>query len=693
MTDRQVVALAACATLGAWWAGGPHPWLGAAAVLCALALHRPWMLCAGAAVLSAGLALRAADGLDPLPPGPVVGTAVLLTDPRPEPGGRVSAEMRWRGHHVEARAEGAAGKALLERLAGEQVGLSGRVERSPPSTPWRRSRHLVGRIVIERVDGWRPGSPAHRLANGVRRFLDRGARSVPERPRAVLFGFVLGDDRHQPPELVDDFRGSGLSHLLVVSGQNVAFVLLVASPLLGRVAYRPRLLLTLAVIVAFALATRLEPSVLRASAMAGVAAAAAAAGREASGWRCLSLAVTGLVLVDPLLVHSLGFRLSVAASVGILGLSRPLARSLPGPRLLAEAAGVTVAAQLAVAPLLIGAFGGVPMAALPANLLAAPVAGVIMTWGLVGGLVAGAAAVWGGGAGEVIAAALHLPTRLLVGWVTAVAHAGARLPLGEVGWAGLAAMGVGLGAMMAAARTGAAVGTVRAAGCALTLVSVVAVGGAARGRPPMVAEVAEGAVLWRTAGSAVLVVDRPVDARRLLDGLRRSGAGGLDVIAVRPADPRTREAVGAVVRGRSVGLVVATDPRGIAGAQRPAGGSSITLPGLEVEIAAEAGSFRARVRPARPPPVTFAGRGAVPGRTALRHQHPQRRHGDPQPHPGLVLRRRRLLRLRRLPVQGGEAGGRRRRRARRGRGEGGARTRSDRGGRARPGRPRGGGTA
>ena len=128
---------------------------------------------------------------------------------------------------------------------------------------------------------------------------------------------------------------------------------------------------------------------LRATVMAGGSALAAARGRQAGGARLLAATVAGLVVLDPLLVHRAAFRLSVAASAGILLAARALADSIPGPRVFRETAGVTLAAQAAVTPLLLTGFGPVPVAALPANLLAAPVAGPLMVWGITGGLVAG----------------------------------------------------------------------------------------------------------------------------------------------------------------------------------------------------------------------------------------------------------------------------------------------------------------
>src|SRR5439155_21601600 len=50
------------------------------------------------------------------------------------------------------------------------------------------------------------------------------APGVPGERRAVLEGIVLGDDAALSDGLRQDFRASGLYHLLAVSGQNVVLV-------------------------------------------------------------------------------------------------------------------------------------------------------------------------------------------------------------------------------------------------------------------------------------------------------------------------------------------------------------------------------------------------------------------------------------------------------------------------------------
>jgi len=423
------------------------------------------------------------------------------------------------------------------------------------------------------VGEWEAGGPLTRLANGVRSLLRRGAEPLPSDQRALFLGFVLGDDRGQPVEVADDFDAAGLQHLLVVSGQNVAFVLVVAGPLLRRLGRRPRLAATVALLVVFATVTRFEPSVLRATMMAGLAGLGVALGRQASGVRVLSLSVAALVMADPFLVQSVGFRLSVAASGGILLLARPLAEAVPGPRVLVLPLAVTLAAQAGVAPVLIPVFGPMPAAAVPANLLAEPVAGLVMMWGCSAGLVAGVF-------GAPVAAVLHWPTGLGIGWVAAVARWAADLPLGRVGPGGVVALAGGLGALALAARRGR-----RGPG----VVAVLAVGVLLVVPVPWV-EVA-GAELWRSVDApsgrimTVLVIDGTAAASPLLAGLRERDIESVDLLVARSGGSRTVDALTALRTRIEVGVVWAPVGHRIPGAETPPRGAT-TLAGLSIDVSA-----------------------------------------------------------------------------------------------------------
>lgn len=529
MSDGQAVLVAVAVALGAWWHGSVPVVVGVALVGTALVARWPWLLAIGGFVLAAGLAARAWAGLDPVAPARFSGPVTLLADPADTPYG-VRVDVRVGARRVELEASGAAAGAVARSLAGERLVVRGRLGPPPPDAPWLVPRHVVGRLRVttaERLDG---GTAPWRAANRFRRLLLRGAAVIPEPERSLYGGFVLGDDRGQPPEVVDDFRGSGLTHLLVVSGQNVAFVLVLMSPLTRRTDLGGRWAVTIAVIAAFGVVTRFEPSVLRASAMAAVAVTASWAGRPTGTLRLLALAVAGLVLVDPLLVHSVGFQLSVAASAGIAVLAPVVAAHLRGPAWWREAIGVTVAAQLGVAPVLVPRFGGLPVVALAANVVAVPVAGLVTTWGLPAGVIAGVG-------GSAVDRVVHLPTRLLIGWVAMVARVAASLPLGELGAGHLLAITAAGSTAVALARHRPVRVVPRRVAEAL-VVLVLLQPALALHHPPPEVSVAGGSTLRRAGGATVLDLRGSPWVPDLLEDLRRAGVRRIDVLrSDAPLDP------------------------------------------------------------------------------------------------------------------------------------------------------------
>jgi competence protein ComEC len=542
MSDRAVVAMAVAAAAGARVAVAVPLAPAVAIVVVVLVLRRPWLLVLAVGVLASSLGARSWLGLNDPITGPVDGWATLVSDPRPTERG-VSVDLRLDGDRYRATAFGSQAGQLRRRAAGETVEIDGVARRPrPDELIWLAPHHIGGRLDIAAVGDWSPGGPATRLANLLRRTLDRGADVMSDDHRALFAGFVLGDDRHQRPQVVDEFRASGLSHLLAVSGQNVAFVLAIVSPGLRRLALGSRFFATVAVIAFFALVTRYEPSVLRASAMAGLAALAATLGREASGIRLLALAVTGLVLVDPILVHSLGFGLSIAASAGILLLGPVIAGPLPGPRWFASAVGITLGAQLGVAPLLVPTFGGLPLVALPANLLAAPAAGPLVAWGMTAGVAAG----WLEPLADVVPRVLHVPTNLLIGWIAGVARTTARLPLGELRLRHLLVVAGMLSILLlrrssspVSTRLGRGLDLARSRPVGLAAVVVLGLVGASVVRlavwPSAVhATPAEGAEVWiddRTH-AAVLALDGQARASPVLEGLRELAVRHLALLVV-----------------------------------------------------------------------------------------------------------------------------------------------------------------
>lgn len=195
---------------------------------------------------------------------------------------------------------------------------------------------------------------------------------------SILSGFILGERRDIPEEYQTMFRNTGTLHLMAVSGSNVGLVLAVfACPLLlFRIPRKVRIAILLAVIIFFALLTRLEPSVVRASIMAAV-------GLLAYGWirkpdyvNVMGLAGLLMLIWNPMQVFDVGLQMSFAATFAIIYfIPKPLAylsrfrlfdfRLL---RWLTALSVTTLAAQLAVMPLLARYFNNVPLSGIAANI-------------------------------------------------------------------------------------------------------------------------------------------------------------------------------------------------------------------------------------------------------------------------------------------------------------------------------------
>ncbi len=91
--------------------------------------------------------------------------------------------------------------------------------------------------MIEAETATSAGTPrggAEGAVDAVRERAERAlGRGMPEREAALARGFVLGQDDGIDPATREDFKRSGLAHLLAVSGQNVILLCLLAWPLLA----------------------------------------------------------------------------------------------------------------------------------------------------------------------------------------------------------------------------------------------------------------------------------------------------------------------------------------------------------------------------------------------------------------------------------------------------------------------------
>jgi competence protein ComEC len=317
-------------------------------------------------------------------------------------------------------------------VRGDRVRIEGTLER--PDDPGfadalRRKGIAVSFQAREVVRLGGSASPFVRATQVFRGFVGRSiTRLFPPREAGLLLGLVLGDDSKLDPSLARDFHATGLGHLLVVSGENVAMVLapVLAFAIWAGMARWGRFALGVVTVGFFVVLTGAEPSVLRAGVMATMTLLGVLLGKPRSTGTILSGAVLLLIVLDPWLVWSVGFQLSVAATAGMVvfatAFAERLGRVVPTP--VAMAAGTTLAAQLGVTPLLLFHFHEVPGATVIANLAAFPAVAPALLLGIAASVTG---LVWMP-LGRVLAFFAGLPMRYLEG----VADVLAKAPIGWV---------------------------------------------------------------------------------------------------------------------------------------------------------------------------------------------------------------------------------------------------------------------
>lgn len=370
---------------------------------------------AGRAVPSAmvaatlGVALVAAGGsaarLATLAGGPLADLA--STGGRASIEATVTAEPRpiARGWQVIVRVDQLDGVATRQRAAltldEDPPALGERWELVASARPlpdggygrWLSRQHAA--VVLDPVSMTVIASPG-RLATGSEYVRERVRQAATRHNEpatgGLLVGFVIGDRRLLPDADQEAMRATGLTHLTAVSGSNVAIVIGGVLGLVSLLGLHARLRWAAVGLMLpwFAFITRFEPSVSRASTMAGILLLATIAGRARDARHALAAAVLVLVLVDPRLAGSLGLLLSATATAGVLIVAPLVRRRLPDrlPRRLAELTSISIGAQIAVLPLLLATFGEVGLASVPANVVAVPFAAIAATLGFVGTAVA-----------------------------------------------------------------------------------------------------------------------------------------------------------------------------------------------------------------------------------------------------------------------------------------------------------------
>jgi competence protein ComEC len=318
-----------------------------------------------------------------------------------------------------------------EYVYGDVIRVEGGFRASPASGYYRKEGiGAVVRLPQLELIGRNDGSPVLHVLFGFRKsILSALTSSLSPDQAAFLGGLILGRSVGFSQELRDEFKATGTTHLVALSGYNVSIIVLAVAGLLG-FWFSRRIIFGISAltIVAFVLMTGAEASVVRAAIMGVILLVSERAGRPFLMRNAITLAATVMVILNPhVLLFDVGFQLSFFAFLGIVYLQPAIISFFhlslePGVFGWRKNLITTTAAQLMVLPLLLYYFGFFSPISFITNLL---IIGFIPYTMLFGPLI-----YLGHLISPLLGIFISLPARVLLGYELGVIHFFSQVSLG-----------------------------------------------------------------------------------------------------------------------------------------------------------------------------------------------------------------------------------------------------------------------
>jgi len=207
------------------------------------------------------------------------------------------------------------------------------------------------------------------------------SQSIPEPEASLASGITLGAKQSLGEDLIQKFRETGVAHIVVLSGYNIAVVAGIISRLIMFMPFSIRLVMSALGITLFAVMVGGGATVVRATAMALVVILARVFGREGDALRVLVLVGGLMVFVNPMiLLHDVSFQLSFSATLAIVVFVPVIEKyfSFISSRIFREIVVTTFATQIFVLPLILYHMGSVSLIGFISNIFILPVVPVAM---------------------------------------------------------------------------------------------------------------------------------------------------------------------------------------------------------------------------------------------------------------------------------------------------------------------------
>lgn len=267
----------------------------------------------------------------------------------------------------------------------------------------------------------------------VRESLREQMRSIfPLSVSALYSGIMIGDQSLFPPELLDVFRKSGLIHIMVLSGSNIALVAGFVFIFARRLGYYRRYIVTGLMVTVFVMMTGFAPPSVRALTMILVTYIARLLLRQYTALYVLLLTILVMLIINPSLTRNVSFHLSILATYAILFVAPIIQEKITkttdryGIR---EVIAQTLSTQIIVVPYTIVSMGMFSLVGIFLNILVVPLTGFLTVAGYI---LTGFSYI-----STQLASILALPFAYLASIIIAISELFVKLPYAFIHTAGL----------------------------------------------------------------------------------------------------------------------------------------------------------------------------------------------------------------------------------------------------------------
>ena len=210
------------------------------------------------------------------------------------------------------------------------------------------------------------------------------ARLFPKDEMGLIIGMMIGETKDISEDVLENFKTTGITHLIAVSGSNVVYVVVLVQFLFKKFfGKRATYFISIFFLILFMLISGASASVCRATLMIILSICADIFFLKSDTFSNILTSAFVLILLNPLVIYDVGFILSFGGTLGIVLLSKDFTRLFKRLGKLNETLSVTCSAQFILAPIMMYYFNTFSILSIVTNIIVVPISGSITILGFV----------------------------------------------------------------------------------------------------------------------------------------------------------------------------------------------------------------------------------------------------------------------------------------------------------------------